>query len=51
MNLRISGFRTSLSKENVIDILEDELRKLAPFEVCYFGEAFSKFLLLEVTGL
>lgn len=33
MNLRISGFRKSLGKEEVIDILEKELKKLAPFEV------------------
>lgn len=33
MNLRISGFLPSLNKEGVIDILEEELKKMAPFEV------------------
>jgi hypothetical protein len=36
MNLRISSFRSSLGKEDVVDILEKELKKLAPFEVCTF---------------
>jgi hypothetical protein len=36
MNLRISGFKSNIGKEEVIDILEKELKKLAPFEVGFF---------------
>ncbi|KAI6206962.1 hypothetical protein M3Y94_00975000 [Aphelenchoides besseyi] len=33
MNLRVSGIKNSLSKDEIRTVLEDELRKMAPFEI------------------
>lgn len=35
MNLRLSHFDSKISKDDVKDILEQEFRRFAPFEVCF----------------